>query len=214
MVGALMNIGREGLAFGKCYLPTENADKSNPFIVLQVWGYTNLPIPTMHLQNQREAPSYPSDMPAHGAVDTLAGFKHHAPELWGEPVLPLCQQEIWAAHWFPSASEQALCIAVSCHNLLENHLLSETEQSAPVISLQPCNMALPWQATCHTFCTEFARSQLVMITLSELFLNYLQPVSPGLAVTVILLTEQVTMAKFFYASLFFLSYRHGFTTLT
>lgn len=53
-----------------------------------------------------------------------------------------------------------------------------------------------------------------MITLSELFLNYLQPVSPGLAVTVILLTEQVTMAKFFYASLFFLSYRHGFTTLT
>lgn len=36
MVGALMNIGREGLAFGKCYLPTENADKSNPFIVLQV----------------------------------------------------------------------------------------------------------------------------------------------------------------------------------
>lgn len=55
--------------------------------------HVNLPIPTLHLQNQREAPSYPSDMPAHSVGDTLTGFKHHAQELCGEPALPLCQQE-------------------------------------------------------------------------------------------------------------------------
>lgn len=43
-----------------------------------------------------------------------------------------------------------------------------------------------------------------MITLSELFLNYLQPVLPGLAVTVILLTDQVTMANFFMLLYFFM----------
>lgn len=38
---------------------------------------------------------------------------------------------------FLSALEQAPHIAVSCHNLLENRLLSGTEQSALVVSLQP-----------------------------------------------------------------------------